>query len=770
VLLLYLSLSWIAGIYWGSQFFWPWIYISAVIFIFCFFLSLWRRKGWFILISVCLLSFSGGLALSHFYFADLQKYGIAYYQGQVIEIRGRLDQDPQVINKGQRFFLAVEEIRLQEKWDRAKGRVLVWSSPFPLLNYGDLIEVKGKLEEGEGISGVLFYPQMRLLSRHDGSPVVKALYSLRQRLSRVLSCALPEPQGSLAQGLLLGIRGNIPQSLRDTFSRTGTAHLLAISGLHMSILAGILLSVSAWVFGRHRPIYILIALLGLWLYAFLTGLRPPALRAGIMGTIFLVALFLGRPRSGIVALSFAAALMVGLKPLLLWDVSFQLSFLAMAGLLLIAPLFQAWGRKTPLPLPVIDSLAFTSGAIIATWPLVAHYFRMVSLVGLPATFFALPSLPFIIPTSAMVGVMGLICMPLAKALGWIDWLFLSYLIAVVEAFSSLPKAFLEVKSISSHWIYGYYFALGLLFWFPRRRLIYLLCRFKEVIIWLYPRLPKRGLALSLLLIAILIWTAFLSLPDPRLIVSFLDVGNGDAILIQKGMRQILIDGGPHPQALTLALGERLPFWDKTIDLVVLTHPDTDHLWGLLEVLDRYKVNKVLQPPIFLRTPIYKEWHKLIHERRIPVVPATSGQKIVLGDIELYVLHPQEKLLRDTEDDFDNNSVVLKLVMGEVSFLFTGDLREEGERELLLQRARLKSTVLKVAHHGSQTSTSAPFLTVVNPSIAVISVGQNNPFGHPHPEVVQRLRERLSERVYLTSEKGTIDLFTDGKRLWLKTEK
>lgn len=767
MLLLYLSLSWLIGIFLGAEFFSQWLYAGLVIIPFLFFFYFQRKKRGLLIIPLCFLVFLGGLTLSHFYFTGLEKDSITIYQGQVVEIRGRVEGDVEPIAKGQRLYLVAREIKIGEEWQKAKGEILVWASSFPSYNYGDFLEVKGELKAGKGkrISGVIFYPKIKLLSSEEGSPFLEAIYNLRHRLSKVLLQVFPEPQGSLAQGLLLGIRGYIPKSLWEDFAKTGTAHILAISGLHVSILAGIFLSFGAWAFGRHCPIYILLALFGIWLYALLSGLRPPVMRASIMGTIFLFALFLGRPKSSIIALSFAGALMVGIEPRLLWDISFQLSFLAMAGLILFSPFFQSWGKRTPIPTPIIDSLAYTSGAIIGTFPLIAYHFNIISFVGLPATFFALPSLPFIILTSAFVAGIGLFSLPLAKVLGWITWLFITYLIMLVEAFASLPKAFLIVKGISPVWIWAYYFGLGTVILFPRR-LKGLFRWVKERGTYLFTKLPKRELTFALLLIAILIWTAYLTLPDPRLMVSFIDVGNGDAILIQKGMRQILIDGGPNPQALNLALGKRIPFWDRTIEVIISTHPDADHLLGLIDILKRYKVNKILEPKLPFSSPIYEGWRRIIKEKGIPMIPAEAGQKIILGEIELSVLHPQRELMRDTSNDIDNNCIVIRLQIEEVSFLFAGDLREEGERELLLRRARLSSTVLKVAHHGSRTSTSAEFLAVVNPKVAVISVGEN-PFGHPHPEVMERLKGRF---VYLTKERGTIDFFTDGKRLWVRTEK
>ncbi|HUS04320.1 MAG TPA: MBL fold metallo-hydrolase [Dehalococcoidia bacterium] len=288
----------------------------------------------------------------------------------------------------------------------------------------------------------------------------------------------------------------------------------------------------------------------------------------------------------------------------------------------------------------------------------------------------------------------------------------------------------------------------------------------------WSRFPKKWLIPSLLIIAILVWSVVLTIPDDKLHVSFLDVGQGDAIIIQTPNHQnILIDGGPDPQKINLELSKKLPFWDRTIDLVISTQPQADHITGLVEVLQRYKVKQVLQPGIPYDSYIYQEWLNLIEDKQIKHEIARAGQEIDSGSgIKIEVLNPPAKLFQGTSHDVDNNGVVIRLSWGKVSFLFTADIRGEAEFDLVSQRANLKSTVLKVAHHGSKTSTSTQFLAAVNPQIAIISVGGNNTFGHPSPEVVERLVDRLSEeKVYRTDKKGTIEFITNGKRLWIKSE-
>jgi competence protein ComEC len=346
----------------------------------------------------------------------------------------------------------------------------------------------------------------------------------------------------------------------------------------------------------------------------------------------------------------------------------------------------------------------------------------------------------------------------------------------VTGFASLPLSSLEVGSVGTTVIVAYYSALATAIWLSSNKRLG--AQMSQAKTWLksgaskstslVSRLPKRWVMPPLLLIAILASVAAASMPDDNLRISFLNVGEGDAILIQKGNQQVLVDGGPSPQALTLGLGDKMPFWDRTIELVILTHPHSDHITGLVEVLQRYKVKQVLYPDLEHESPLYEEWLDLIKERDIKYTLAQAGQEVDLGDgVVMKVLNPQTPPLTDTESDIDNNGVVLRLSLGRVSFLLTADIEQAAESKLIEQRAELASTTLKIGHHGSDTSTTPQFLAVVDPKVAIISVGENR-YGHPSVEVMKRLEQRLgSENIFRTDEQGTIEFITDGERLWVK---
>ncbi|MDP3879715.1 MAG: MBL fold metallo-hydrolase, partial [Dehalococcoidales bacterium] len=379
---------------------------------------------------------------------------------------------------------------------------------------------------------------------------------------------------------------------------------------------------------------------------------------------------------------------------------------------------------------------------------------------------ALPALPGTIIGGALAGGLGQVFLPAAQVVGWVAWLFTSYLLLMVRVFAVYPPV--ESGPVNTTLILLYYSTLALIIWAgsQRRKLAELIPGALNS----FPGLSVRWVVFPLAVLAVLVLAAA-TMPDDNLRVSFLDVGQGNAILIQKGSQQVLVDGGPDPRAISLALGTEMPFWDRTIDLVVLTHPHADHLTGLVAVLKRYQVKRVLYPDSADDSLLYNEWSSIIEEKDIARTPARAGQRIRLGEALIEVLNPQMSLLTGTESDMDNNGVVLRLEMDEVSFLLTADIMREAELALITRRAELTSTVLGVAHHGSSTSTTAGFLAVVDPRLAVISLDKDNRFGHPHLEVWQRLAQKLGQgNIYRTDERGIIEFTTDGNRLWVKVER
>lgn len=275
---------------------------------------------------------------------------------------------------------------------------------------------------------------------------------------------------------------------------------------------------------------------------------------------------------------------------------------------------------------------------------------------------------------------------------------------------------------------------------------------------------------TLVVFNILAWTVVFDLSQQKFLeVNFFDVGQGDSIFIETPKsQQVLIDGGPSSVILE-KLGKEIPFWDREIDLVILTHPEADHLVGLLEVLKKYKVENILWTGIVRDTPEYVEWQKLIKEERAKIYIAEKGEKILMSDdISIDILYPLQNLEGKELKDSNDTSVVGRLAFDYNSFLFTGDITQIAEKELSNSREleNIDPDVLKVAHHGSKTSSSSEFLQEVSPELAVISVGKNNSYGHPTPETLENLN-KYGIKVLRTDERGDIKIISDGENYKVK---
>lgn len=268
--------------------------------------------------------------------------------------------------------------------------------------------------------------------------------------------------------------------------------------------------------------------------------------------------------------------------------------------------------------------------------------------------------------------------------------------------------------------------------------------------------------------AILIWLAIGQKPDGNLHVYFLDIGQGDSIYVRTmNNYDILIDGGPNNKVLS-ELGEVMPFWDHKIDLVIATHPDLDHIGGLVEVLQRYQIGKVLMTDVSHTTDRYQELLDVISQRNIPVQLAYAGEELkISNECKIKIFWPKDSYKNIDVKNLNDTSIVNNLVCNDITFLFTGDAEEFAQQQLTeLYKNELKSDVLKISHHGSRNASDLSFLQAVNPELAIISAGKNNRYNHPHKEVLDKLDE-LDIKYFRTDQSGRIEVIANEKYFWTK---
>ncbi len=782
--LLYLGCAWLAGI-WLASFLSPPRWALGVAFLLSL-LSLlfgWRENR-LRLTNFCLLLFLLGafrylVVLPHF-----DETTLAYYNGQTVTLEGVV-VEPDLRDGWVKLRLAAKRLRVEGQWREVQGLVLVHSRRYPDYGYGDLLEIEGELETPpefeafsykdylarQGIYTQLRYPEIDRLAQGQGNPFYAALHALKDRAQATIRTLLPEPEASLLSGILLGRDSEIPKDLLDDFNRTQTTHIIVISGFNIAIVAGLLSQLGKRLLGTRRSLYF--ALGGIALYTLFVGADPPVVRAAIMGSLYIIAIHLGRQAHALISLVVAAFVMTLLNPFTLWDLGFQLSFAATLGLILLVPSWQGWlvSRLEGLSWGILSSgLKILGESIIVTlaaqlWvlPIILHNFRQFSVVSLISNGLIVPAQSGVMILGGVATILGLIVQPLGQVVAWAAWLFLRWTTFTVQLTARWPWAAVDIGGFSLG-LAGLFYGVLIAFWMVSG---------SSSSGWrsekpLAKRLPMGVILATLTIVALLVWLALFTFPDGRLHVSFLDVGQGDAILIESPSgHQILVDGGPSPAAVTFALGKGLPFWDRSLDLVVLTHPQEDHLAGLIGVLERYQVGLLLDSGEECAGEACQRFWELLEVKEIPNRKAEAGMRVELGDgVGMEVFHPPPELLRGTGSDVNNNSVVLKVTMGRASLLLTGDIEEVGERALLASGQPLRSLVLKAPHHGSATSLNPRFLREVSPQLVIISVGENR-FGHPAPETLAKLSSLTTLR---TDEEGTIEVVINGERYWVVTER
>lgn len=671
------------------------------------------------------------------------------------------------------------------------GRVLVQLDPWPRFAYGDRLRIAGPLEtppEGEpfsyrdylarrGIHSLIRRGRAVRLGSGEGSPIYAALLALKARARATIAGILHEPAASLLTGILLGIESGIPPDLMEAFSATGTTHIIAISGFNITIIAGIFAGLSRRLFGRRWATWVAVA--GVVAYTVFVGASAAVVRAAIMGVIYLLGKHLGRETFAPASLAAAAVVMSAINPFVLWDVGFQLSFAATVGLLLYTGPLEDGAERLLCRLTtpemahqvvgwVSEALLVTMAAQITTTPLLLYHFHRLSLITLLTNFLILPAQPGVMIWGGLATLAGLVWPPAGRLLGWVAWLFLTYTIETVRLTARAPFAWIDLGPMEGWTMWAAYLLLAIATAFgrlPPERRQALCTRLGAVWAHLTRRWSDRlALSSSALLLALAV-AAWHGLPDGRLHAAFLDAG-GDAVLIRTPSgRDVLIGGGPSPSLLLDRLGRRMPFWDHTIDLVVLTHPDDDVLAGLIPVIERYDVERVIAPAVDCATRLCSQWEEAVLAAGSEVLRGQSGLRVWLDEgVLLSVLHPgPEPFGRPT--DFNANSMVVRIDHGAVCLLLTGDADAAVEGWLVAQESWLNCDVLKAAHHGDRAATTEPFLEAVTPQVVVIPAWEGDPARQPDREVLGRL-EGL--QVLRTDRHGAVEIVSDGLTFEVRT--
>ncbi|MBM3256195.1 MAG: DUF4131 domain-containing protein [Candidatus Moranbacteria bacterium] len=764
--------------------------------------------------------------------------------GKEVEIIGKVVSLPQ-----ERLEKMIISVEVQEVVSPGLGQGLnsgvvqiVLSHTRYNLFYGDRIQISGKVKlpqknsgdnfsfplylAGEGIFSTIYDPKVSKDIFWDPSlnltlkeRLLRKLYLFRERIRDSLNTGLPEPDSAILNAMVIGDQSGISQKQRTMFSQTGVVHILSVSGAHITLFLAILVFILNKIFSRRKIIFFFAAS-GIAFYIILTGAPDCAVRSGMMGVLAFSALISGRLADFKNLFWLSMAFLLLMDPYsLIADIGFQLSYLAVFGMVYVFPLIDkalVWGREG-LFWKGIRIVLLSTSVSLAVSPLILYYFGVVSWISAAANLLLLPFFSLLLPFGFLLGIMGL-GVSFLEGIIWTDPLlfaiknvghlvhFIFYLIyRITDWLCSIPLSY-SLGTIKIGWVAVYYFLLlgaVLVFQqllrkniFPRRLNYFGSKRFLE-----NPRTPCAGFlklwklkrqfnkkfvfiscdkALKRLLFFWFLVVGFLfsvsvsylysSSRPPRL--AMLDVGQGDAFLLYwpRFHFQILLDGGPGRRVLA-ELGETMPFYDKKVEIIILSHFHQDHLEGLISVLERYQVNYAFlsslppaEPPELCGTL----WEDLA-EKKVAVVVSKRGQKIFFSTAnkkvtELEFLTPFFDYSNYRIIDINDQSVIFKMNYPR-QILFMGDASVKLEKSILDKAAcpqngeeacKIRAEALKIGHHGSRFSSSNVFLDAVQPRIALISAGKNNLFGHPSPATIKKLEEK-EVQIHRTDLAGRVEI-------------
>ena len=777
------------------------------------FTNKWPIAGLFLILFLILLLGFFNIQKQRYFFEHNQHIGQYIDKGK-LAMEGIVIETPLAYLDKNVLIVRCLRIIKDKKYISVSGNIRLVIPPDLEFQYGDFIRFHSTLKKIhnfnnpggfdyerylnlQGIYATCFITDSSgivLLRQKSANNTRLKLESFRNYLKQIIDNNSSSPQKEIIEAMTIGNQNEIPTDVRDNFNKTGTAHILSISGLHIGMVSAVafffaflILKSSEYLMLRFNIIKLAAtaAFLMVLIYAFIAGMGVTVMRSALMALIFLIALISGKQKDLYSTLALAGLIILAISPQALFDISFQLSFMAVLALIYIVPKFSDIPSKIISTLPLwtqgIIRYAYLSvivciAATIGTLPLIMYYFNRVSCVTIIANLIAVPLLGTLTLAISMLFILSaFFSSTIAGYFIKLASLFVQISIDIINKLAAFPWSSFNTTKPNLIEISVFYL------------LIFLVIQFIEAKRRIIPKefsSNRFRIIKYLLVITVLFFAAditYLTVRDKLssdLKITVIDVGQGNSILVQfPGGDNMLIDGGGFSES-SFDIGKAVvaPFLYHErishIDTAVLSHPHPDHLLGLIYIMNNFDVRQIWKSNLPVNPEDFPEWEKTIkfNNLLISFLSNESPERIHNG-VQVKVLWPpnySDKDINDLSyDEVNDSSLVLKISFGNVSFLIPGDISGNVEKRLIDDKTDLRSDILVVPHHGSNHSSSNEFIKAAACRYAIVSAGKANLFHHPHPSTLQRYRD-AGVNILRTDRDGAITLTTNGNNLKIDT--
>ena len=695
--------------------------------------------------------------------------GLCFYDIAFVLLFDRKYENNKIINEQYEIITVKEETTYYNKYmciNKKKDKFIFYSKNDYIP--GDIVKIEGEFHKGEtrrnykGFDYNNYLKQQKIygIITSDNEEYIKQKRDLYYILGKIKTFIIEkinslygeEKEEEFLRGILLGDAKGISSDIKEQFKKSSVSHILAISGLHITyIVSGIKVVISKVIKSKKKQNIILI--LSLIFFCLLTGGSPSCIRASIMNIALLLSELVYRKNNFYISYIISFVILIAINPYNVFNVGMWLSYLGTLGIVLFSNLIsKIIIHKTDINKSIVLSFSTSVSAQILIFPIMIYCFNTFSL-----SFF-IPNIiiSYIIGPILIIGyILVFIPYKVSNVFSIIEKALIKVLYKTTEICGKIPFSKIYLKTPSFVFIIAYYSVICVFIYkFKKKRFLYL----KRIIMTRHI-LMKTTICIIIFIFSISLFNVDIDINN-NFKMYFIDVGQGDSCLIKTPLNKtIIIDGGEDKEGKTV-----LPYLldrkvDK-IDYMIISHFDSDHVDGLIPVIRELEVKRVIISKQLEESDNYDEFLKIIKNKKTVVYVVQKGDRISIEkDIYLDILWPDDSKPID-ENPLNNNSIVCKICYKNFSILFTGDIEELAEKSIVgEEKGILNSTVLKVAHHGSKTSSTKEFLNLVTPKIALIGVGKDNKFGHPNYEIIERLEE-AGCKIYRTDEMGEITIKVD----------